>query len=335
MKKQLVLLSVFLVGALSLWGMEVDSESKMKFMQALDKPEFKELLSLDLFKQFHQKAFDYFKTDQTEENRRDILTWIKNWLPLINIEYEEKELNTVKAFLTYPQLSDQILNNFADAEGFFVMIYMKYLESHPNELCDVLSTYFDLNVMNNKYYRSFLEITLVILLSFAEKNFSSPSVDGKPQTWQEIFAPIRGYVRYFETAREETTLFDKYKEITRFTCAQLQRGLQKAQQTQASVSELSVPIAAPFSVDEEPQKPAVTEEKTEEALGLPAVILPSENTTAVQNEQSTTLSKIAKQTTKTAEESGINEANSAPTFWENFVSGVNRFLKVLMLMGGV
>lgn len=332
MKKELIVLS-FLVGSFSLWGMdsvrEVDPESRMQFMKRLeenpvvqhalaDTPEEKEALSFKLFKQFHKYAFEYFKIDQTQKERIAILTWIRKWLPLIDMGYSQEEARAINAFLTDPLIFAQIINDVSIAENFFTTLYMIYLRDHPIQLCKVVFAYFHVNFIENKNYREFLFNMLKLLGYFADYFLSAPEVKkaSNIEKWSEVIDRINEYIKNYEDISKSKERFFASQKQIKFICIQLQNALQREQ-----MEEPGIEVQA--SINEEPQEPA------EEQLDSPVVISPSENPTELKNERTTT-----QPITQTAVKPEVSE-NSEPTFWDKVVDGWNRFLNMLKLMGGV
>ncbi len=336
MKKQLVLLSL-LMGTLSLWGMEVDSESRMKFMQALETPlvqhalvdtaEKKEALSLNLFKRFHQKAFDYFRTDQTEEERSAILTWIRMWLPLMDMQYTQEEGDEFKAFLHQDIITSRLVTNIEIAGEFFTHIYVIYLRKHQKQLCKVLFSYFHMDLIENKYYRYFLLNMFNVLGHVADNVLSAPTVKGAPEIkrWSDVISIVSYSIENYGNLSGNKGLFSKHWQSIQAICENVNKALQEKEQTE------KLEVKAPSSTDKELQGPIITEEQLES----PSVILPSKKDPVIQNEQRIALPETSKKITIPVREPEIKEIIKEPTFWDKLVDGWNRFLNMLKLMGGV
>jgi hypothetical protein len=311
MKKQLIIVS-FLIASFSLWGMEGPNTDYKEMLEILKVPkieymladtsEKKEALSLNLFKQFNQKVFEYFKQDQTEKNRIAILTWNKKWLTLFVVFNDEEVFNFISASLDHP---DKAVKNLDQVVKCFLFIYKMYLEKHPEQLCNVLLAYFRRDLMDNQYYRKFLQVMLIMFRSLFNYVVAHSQLKGSPaiKVWQQSLDDCDKYITEYEDLNDKDFLFILHHTGIENICKQVNKSLQKMRQTEESESVLSVPIVSMAAQAQQYKGPQE----------LPIV------------ETSVPLPENATNT----------EGKSEATFWSKLADGWNRLSNMLKLISGV
>lgn len=150
---------------------------------------------------------------------------------MININYNEQEEENINAFFQNQSEIEQNLQKPDRAAKLFAIIYIAYLRSHPKQLCQVLFAYFQMNLMENKYYQGFLHLMIMMLGHFADEYLSPPVIQGQPELkeWKNIMDIVNSDIDKYESLSEE--LFSQHGATIQIICAHLQEALQMAKTT--------------------------------------------------------------------------------------------------------